>query len=140
MPTQNRSSNGGGVLLYAKSSLVIVKLNEHVESIFTKFKSQNLSVVVRKSYRPPNSSIEIFTEKLYSILNILPCEHHSSNVYLMGDFNLDFSKTGVKSKHLEYYTLMSSYGYSPSILRSTRATLTSFTIIVQIWYSSSDQG
>ena len=33
---------------------------------------------------------------------------------------------------------MSSYGYSPSIQRPTRATRTSFTIIHQIWYGSSD--
>ena len=140
---QNRSSNGGGVLLYAKTSLGAVKhdqpcvTDQRVESIFIKFKSKNLP---GSFYRPPYSSIEIFTENLSSILTISICEHHSSKVFLIGEVNLDLLKIGVNSKYLKYYSLMSSYGYSPYLLRPRRATLTSFTIIVQIWYSSSDQG
>ena len=102
------------MLLYAKTSLGAVKLEElcvkdqQVENIFI-----NFSFIVGNFHRPPNSSFNIFIEMLSSILDILTCEHQSSNMYLMGDFNLDFLKIEVNSKYLENYSLMSSYGYSP---------------------------
>ena len=56
----------------------------------------------------------------------------------MDDFSLDLLKIGVNSKYQEYFSPISSYGYSPSIPRPTIATRTSFTIIDNIWHSSSD--
>ena len=108
------------MLLYAKTSLGAVKLEElcvkdqQVENIFI-----NFSFVVGNFYRPLNSSFDIFIEIFSSILNILTCEHPSSNMHLMDDFNLYLLKMGVNSKYLEYYSIVSSYGYSPSILRPT---------------------
>ena len=51
----------------------VIDLNSYM-----KLKIQNFSYVVGNFYRPPNSTVDVFIEKLSSIVNILICEYHNS--------------------------------------------------------------
>ena len=51
----------------------------------------------------------------------------------MGDFNINLMKIEDNAKYFESFSIMTSFGYSPSILRPTRVKRCSANIINQIW-------
>ena len=137
---KNRNNLGGGVLLFIKSKYQISVIDEisimesYLETIFVQVRLINgSSCLVGNFYRPPGGNINIFLTKIREILDTITCKFSNQKVYLMGDFNIDLFKISNNKYYSEYYSIMCSYGYSPSITRPTRVTSSTNSLIDQIW-------
>ena len=85
--------------------------------------------VIGLIYRPPNSNIVQFTETLNNILgevSHMPC-------YIMGDYNIDLLKHELHPPTEKCLEAMYSNSLLPMILKSTRETETTATLIDNIF-------
>ena len=135
----SRDTNGGGVLLHVRNQFKpnkIVSLSiksPFIESVFVEMTVDGKKRIVGNIYRPPNSDIVSFLSKLYEILVIIMQLKRECPVFIMGDFNMDLLKLNTNVRYIEYFKLMSSFGYFPLIRRPTRVTLDSKTLIDHLW-------
>ena len=77
-----------------------------------------------------HTSIDIFNTDVNHVLQILSKEN--KNYYLLGDFNIDLLKDETHRPTSEFLDLIYSYYLVPTILKPTRITETSATIIDNI--------
>lgn len=114
----------GGVAAAVRNSLVnrFVPRNDiNSKSIETDIEvcaiqSDLLNVIIISLYRPPKGNFNIFLELLTDILEVIAtCK---SNVFIMGDFNIDFLEEG--SNRSAIVDLFSSYGLHRIIHSPTR--------------------
>ena len=93
-----KQRRGGGVSLYNHDEIPFATRNEigffdsEMESIFIeidkdRFKT-NSNSVIGLIYRMPDSSVDVFNERISDILNIV-CKEHKI-FYCVGDLNIDF--------------------------------------------------
>ena len=130
---RDRTTDGGGVRFYVKKSINLTvrdDLNmETLENLCLEIKQpRSKPVVVVTWYRPPDSSIGIFTpfEHLIGILDSENIEY-----YLMGDLNCDMIATRYDNDTCK---LMGDvYGLQQLIMEPTRVTPTSSTLINVIY-------
>ena len=90
------------------------------------------SYVVGVVYRPPNSNITLFNEKINDILSKIsniPC-------YVMGDYNIDLMKYENHLQTGEFLNNMHSNSLIPLIYQPTRETETTATLIDNIFASN----
>ena len=69
--------------------------------------------VIGVVYRPPGQDIDAFLQIFLSVLNNI--NPHSCNCFILGDFNLDLTKTGQDSKVDSFLNLLSSFYLHPLI-------------------------
>ena len=105
---------------------------ESIESLFIKIEIQNHSVIVGNIYRPPRGNIEIFTAKICSLLEVCRSNYGLCPVYILGDFNLDVIDQSCSTTK-NFVDSLLSFNLVPVIKRPTRVTLTSATLLDQIW-------
>ena len=133
----NRSSAGGGAALYVRSRFAASKLEQlslnldDVENVFVKFYVRGKYYIVGNIYRPPRRNLCNFLGRLVTLLGSISFSYPNSRIYLMGDFNINLMKIEDNAKCFEYFSIRTSFGYSPSILKSTGAMGCSATIIDQ---------
>ena len=87
----DRNRHGGGILIYAKSSLspsIIPYTSSPIELLLLSIKLQHGSCTVATFYRPPSS-----TDTLTTLQNVLESLPHSVLLKLIldGDFNVDYT-------------------------------------------------
>lgn len=82
-------------------------------------------------YQPPSAFTSLFLESFTEIIMCVT-ERPKSYCYLMGDFNLNLFKCNDKPTH-DFMTLFYSFMFYPTIIKSTRVTKTTATIIDHIW-------
>lgn len=117
---------GGGVALFLKTNIKfsVIQGPPQIESVWCKLNVENISLVVGVVYRPPGSPID----QLHALCDFM-YEHNlsSSNLILMGDFNLpgiqwsSFSLSGSDvqiCRELVNFSL--SFGLKQIVLESTR--------------------
>jgi hypothetical protein len=124
------TGQGGGVAIYVSNSVTCVERCDLesicLESIWVEVKLGNTSLLVCVVYRPPTSPVEWYTnfqsqmEKATTV---------SSNVILLGDFNIDF----LNEIPLRWLHVYESYGFSQIISEPTRITSSSSTLIDHIY-------
>ena len=141
-----KDRRGGGVSLFI-SDQVEYQLREdltiqesYMETLFveltnnTGFKNKN--VICGVIYRPPNTDIKIFNQKLSELLDKIKAD--GKLAYIMGDYNINI----INSDHVEtqnFIDIMFEYGFMPCISKPTRVTSKSATLIDNIFtnnYSS----
>ena len=137
------TSRGGGVSLFVSEKLVYSEMtdycmmNDHIESLFVKISNNGMVFVIGIVYRPPNSNVVQFTETLNDILtqvSHMPC-------YIMGDYNIDLLKHELHQPTEKFLEAMFSNYLLPMILKPTRETVTTATLIDNIFtntYNSND--
>jgi exonuclease III len=139
MFSNHRNTRGGGVALYAKDIYRAVQIPElsvmedSLETVFIDFSVGSSNYLVGNVYRPPAADFDKFLIILSDLLKYICTHYKSHRVFISGDFNVDLLKVNDSRYHLRYYSMMSSYGYMPKILRPTRVTERSATLIDQIW-------
>ena len=135
----DRNRHGGGVLMYVKCVFtfsVIFKGTQDFEclilSIFSNgSRSPDFTVVL--FYRPPNSG-HIPLDKLFTTLcNIFVTL--SMNLYLLGDFNVDFFVPTTPLYH-KLLSIVSSFNLTQVVSEPTRVSSCSSTLIDLIFVSS----
>lgn len=129
---KDRTSNGGGLLVYIKDGISCVRRPdlelEMLECIWVEIKPMNSkSFLVAHIYRPPNSTIQwndLFEESLEKALGL------ELEMYILGDFNRDLLNDHVKNSWLDY---AESFGLTQIIEDATRVTNSSKTLIDHIY-------
>jgi len=85
-------------------------------------------------YRPntlPSADVDVFTSKLFDIMEIINTEGTSS--LILGDVNICLLKYGANDKTSDYVDGILSRGFLPVIHKPTRVTHTSATLIDHIY-------
>ena len=87
-------------------------------------------LIVCQIYMPPENELDFLIEleqflSIISALNVI--------TYITGDFNLDLFSIPTNSASEQFFTLMCSYGFLPTISKATRVTSKSCTLIDNIF-------
>ena len=104
-------------------------VNDYIESLFVKISNNGMVFVIGLVYRPPNSNVDQFTETLNDILTQvfhMPC-------YIMSDYNIDLLKRELHQPTEKFLEAMYSNSLLPMILKPTRETVTTATLIDNIF-------
>ena len=132
---------GGGVSLLIRESLRyrvrndLCMMSEYLESVSVELTNLNRRVVVVAVYKPPGVNLNSFYDSMCTILNII--KHENKLAYILGDFNLDLLKCNDHLPTSEFYELMYSYSYLPTITKPTRVTADTATLIDNIFSNDS---
>ena len=131
----------GGVCFYVRKSINFTVGNdlnmEILENVCLEIQQpRSKPFVVVMWYRPPDSSIGIFTpfEHLIGILDLENIEY-----YLMGDINCDMIATRYDSDTCNLMSITDVYGLQQLITEPTRETPTSSTLIDVIYTNCPDK-
>ena len=132
---------GGGVALYVNDSLTFKNRQdihiEGTENIFIELTNNfSKNLIIGVIYKPPNSSVDAFLEKLEHILNTLAGENKP--IYLMGDYNIDILPSQQNNNSLKLLNALSSYSLHPHINKATRISTNSETLIDNIFSNVSE--
>lgn len=129
----DRLGRGGGVCLYVKSGLNVtvcdnININDDSsDSLFIKIDIGNgKTLMAGIVYRPPESNINSFIEKLDETLHAL----HQTNCIILGDFNINILKEDDHA--LNFLNTLHSFSFFPTITMPTRVTSTSQSLIDNI--------
>ena len=88
------NNQGGGVSLFVSQEFTYSELNElsvvtdYIECLFIKLNTTGSSYIIGVVYRPPNSDITLFNDKINDILGQIS----NTSCYIMGDYNIDLMK------------------------------------------------
>ena len=82
-------------------------------------------------YRPPNTDVSQFNDRIESCLNTL--DNEKKDIHLMGDFNVNLLNHHSHNKTNEFIETMFSYGLYPLISKPTRISTRSCTLIDNIF-------
>ena len=133
---------GGGVALFVSNKYSNSKIAEisyvlpWIETVFVRVNfGGSTNYVIGSIYRPPSCDVSLFIDSMYSIMNVLATKYNNEKVVLTGDTNLDLLKVCENKLTSEYCMMMNSYGFLPYIVRPTRVSCHSATILDQIWYN-----
>ena len=132
---------GGGVSLFVKDDIECSRvddlcMNEKIiESVFCEFDKDQFglekNLIVGVVYRPPNTDITEFNEKISDLLAKLKAER--KYVHIMGDVNINLINM---DKHLatqDFVDTLLACGMIPTISKPTRVTKNSATLIDNIF-------
>ena len=127
---------GVGILIhnnlkyFHRSDLTVV--NKQYEMIFIEIpRESDKNILIGAMYRPPNQSVGMFINDIYTVLSNLQKEN--KDCYLMGDYNIDLMKMDVCLYVNDFAELMASHCFFPIIYNPTRITKESATLIDNIF-------
>ena len=132
---------GGGVSLYLDENITyhmrkdLEHFDSEMESIVVEIDKEvfktNSNVIIVLIYRIPNTSVEIFNDRIADILNT--AEKEQKICYFMGDLNIDLFKTEEHRQTSNFLDIMYSHSLFPLITKPTRVTGNSATLIDHIF-------
>ena len=136
--------SGGGVSLFIKDNLEFTVRtdlginNACMESLFIEINKdivgKNRNIIVGVIYRPPDTNVKDFNEYLEPLLESIKSENKIP--YLIGDYNINLLNTDHHPPTQEFVDLMMSHSIAPTIIKPTRVTSTSATLIDNIFCGS----
>ena len=142
-----KDRKGGGVTLQVREGLPYIRRSdlEHfdseLESIFIEVDKTILNtmsnVVIAVVYRMPDSSVDVFNERITDIMNHV-IQKENKMIYVMGDLNIDFLKSDVHKSTNSLIDVLYSYNVFPVITKPSRVTETSATLIDHILTNNFD--
>ena len=111
--------------------------NSHFESCFVEIENNNMkNSLIGVIYRA-HTAIDNFITDVDPILQII--NNEKKECYIMGDYNIDLLKEDSDRQTHDYLDLIYSHSMIPSILKPTRITETSATIIDNILTNSDSE-
>ena len=132
----NRSNKiGGGVGIYITNQIkyklrtdLNTSIENVIESVFIEIiTAVGKNIIVCLIYRPPNNKIDLFENNVNNILGKIDKENKIC--YLMGDFNIDLLKSESCDYTNRFLEQLFTSSYMPLILRPTRITHHTATLI-----------
>ena len=136
-----KGKRGGGVSLYIENGIDFINrpdlefFDNEMESLFieTEGGSFNLSsnIIIAVVYRMPNTSLDIFNDRIGNIMNIITRENKLC--HFLGDLNIDLLKHENHSPTSEFLDIMYSYSMFQLITKPTRVTKDTATRIDHIF-------
>ena len=135
-----KNKKGGGVSIYIKEKFMTTALEQYnvflegrFESMTIELKLKKRNLLISSVYRPPNTSLSEFDRILKRYLETL--REHSDNIVIGGDFNIDLTKSYTVKSTSEFIDTMLEFELFPTITIPTRVTMTSATLIDNIFIS-----
>ena len=134
------SGRGGGVALFIVDSIKfnvrtdITQTEEEsntCESLFIDFVDNNVKFTVGVVYKKPSCNLEIFFEFYNKLLALISCQQR--NIFILGDFNINLLVNSLEPDGRNFLNLNSLFGLFPLIKTPTRITMTSSTLIDNIF-------
>jgi hypothetical protein len=136
----NRS--GGGVSLFIKTDFKYIRrtdlevFTDNVETLFVEllkddFTNYSNNILIGLIYRPPDKDMNIFIDYIFSTLTAIKKEHKT--IYLMGDFNINLMNIDKHILSSEFLETMFSFSMYPLINKPTRVTMSTATLIDNIY-------
>ena len=135
-----KTGPGGGVGLIIKNEIPVTDhpqlsdLNlrhDSYEGLFINIPlNKGRNFIVGVIYRPPGKPLLEFNNEFDQLLHIV--NKPGKDVMIAGDFNIDLLKHSDHSMTGNYYDMISSHHFLPTVLRPTRITPTSFSLIENI--------
>jgi len=132
---------GGGVSVFVKNNLNYIRRtdleinDEFVETVIIEVDknivNMNRKILIVTLYRPPNSDIQSFIERIEQILQTVRKER--AITYCIGDYNINLFNVDTHKTSANFLDCMYSYGFFPVINKPTRITTTSATLIDNIF-------
>ena len=130
--------NGGGVAFYVKHNIKF-RIRFDLSCITPEYEIISIEIDRKKQkptivscvYRPPNTDISCFVDKMNSILELLESER--KELYFMGDFNIDLLNYGSHNKTSDFLETMFSFNMLPLISKPSRISTNSATLIDNIF-------
>ena len=92
-------------------------------------------ITIAAVYRPPNSSLHVFLDEFINYIKNL-CLHNTPlkpTVCIASDFNINLLSSDTNTSVSDFLNTMYSFGFFPSILKPTRITNCSATLIDNIF-------
>lgn len=131
----------GGVAIFVNNRLKF-KLREDItifdegkfESIFIEVMSDKRNIIVAELYRVPNTNEQSFFTKYQDIINKIDSEH--KDIIIGTDQNLDFLKYAEHQNTANFLNLNLDSGLLPTIVKPTRITHSTATLIDNIYVRS----
>ena len=139
--TRPCGSRGGGVSIFFKNTLKSKNIQNfsntlpYFESIGIEITKGNKLFLCIEIYRPPNSDINLFLEKLNYTLSMIPNNRYAE-VFCCGDYNLDFLNYSTNHHVQEFVDDMAVRSFLPIISIPTRIADVSATLIDNIFITS----
>ena len=131
------TKKGGGIGFLIASELKYIprqdpsSQNECFENCFIEISSKGRNIICGSIYRPPNTSVKTFQNKINECMDKIKLEKHK-NVILGMDHNLDFIKSNIHSGTENFISTLLNKSLFPCITRPTRITKNSSTLIDNI--------
>ena len=134
------SRSGGGVGLFIDESISFIKrddlsiFDEYIECVSVEVEKHVLKTsknVISVIYRPPNTDVRIFIDKMNILLDTIMKEHKLC--YLLGDYNLNILNYDTHDTTAEFIDILYWHAILLLINRPTRVTQSSATAIDNIF-------
>lgn len=134
------TGRGGGVGFFIKQNLTYCLFqlphacSSHTtyESIFIYLLTEDGSRFMAGSiYRPPGSCMDIFNQEWETLLSTI--QSKAKDIFILGDFNIDLLKSQDHKLTGIFYNMMTSFHFLPTISQPTRITISSATLIDNIF-------
>ena len=137
----------GGAMIYVANHLApkplkklekIMYKPKQLESVFIEICNENKKyIIIGNIYRHPSMKLNDFNENFLDPL-MEELSTKDKSVYLMGDFNIDLMKIDIDNNTAIFFDSMSSNLFAPHITHPTRVTLTTKSLIDNIFSNSSN--
>ena len=134
------NGKGGGVGFFIKNGWEfevhgeewVIEHRDAYEGLIIKTKySTGKSRTIGVIYRPPGNDLNLFNSALETLLSKLT--RSKDEIFLAGDYNIDLLKINSHAPTRTFFNLLVSYRLVPTILRPTRITQDSATLIDNIF-------
>ena len=141
-----KCKKGGGVALYVNDSIPYTVREDleffytEMESLFIEIESKVFqtpsNIIIGIVYRMPDSSIDIFNDRVADILNVINKENKLFS--MLGDLNIDFLKCDEHRLTPLFIDILYSNNVFPLITKPTRGTQNTATLIDHILTNNFD--
>jgi len=101
------------------------------ESLFIRVKLKKTAPIIGIIYRPPGQGLKDFIDEIEELSSCL--KKNSTEIILLGDFNMDLLKVNEHKETNIFYNLLISNQYLPVITKPTRITPNTKTLIDNIF-------
>ena len=135
-----KDKKGGGVSLHIRKGITFILRNDldyfdsEMETVFIEIDKcifgTYSNIVVGVIYRMPNSSVDVFNDRISDVMNVIKKERKLC--YLMGDLNIDFLRADDHRATGELLDVLYCDNVFPLITKPTRVTSTTATLIDHI--------
>ena len=136
-----KSKGGGGVVIFVSNKYIQhsaeINISTSLEALFVECKlSATVTFIVCQAYLPPSTERSLFFTELGHCLEEL--DKLNKTTFLCGDFNIDLFSLLNNNQSQEFFNIMTSFGYWPTITRTTRSSDNKLSLIDNIFCNNLD--
>ena len=139
--TLNNTRQSGGLIIYIKDKLNNFEIRNDlkrkldcIEALFIEIKIDNKSVIYGIVYRRPNTNFRTFLNEMEVILDAA-CRENKTLI-ISGDFNINLLDYDINANVRDFVNLFNSNNLFSTIVKPTRVTGATSTLIDHVWTNS----